>query len=259
MAPLSAAEIAAYIGAAAWVPQIVTWVYNKYITPNVMIIPEPQVELGFTTYGPIFNIRLALSVERKDAIIDGVKVLLRHENGEVHSLSWTGMRETFSEITDSAGNRQLIEKDQPAIAIKLSTLGLVEKFVRFHELEFHNKCRIALNDVIDHFNYLKKTKTDYRELLLESKLFFDMIELYKSCFWWKPGRYFINFDIHSPNKTTLQENKLSFFLSQHDTDSLRQNLDLLRDVHENLIKADLPDYQPKTVLWTWRNIVISHA
>lgn len=65
MADLGPAEIAAYIGAAAWAPQIGSWMYGWLVKPRVQILPERMVEVGFTTLGPIFNIRLALSASKK--------------------------------------------------------------------------------------------------------------------------------------------------------------------------------------------------
>jgi hypothetical protein len=44
MADLGPAEIAAYIGAAAWAPQIGSWMYGWLVKPRVQILPERMVE-----------------------------------------------------------------------------------------------------------------------------------------------------------------------------------------------------------------------
>lgn len=49
---MSSEEIVAYIGAAAWLPQIGSWIYNYYITPRVAVIPNRSIELGFTVSDP---------------------------------------------------------------------------------------------------------------------------------------------------------------------------------------------------------------
>ena len=41
----SPAEIAAYVGAAAWLPQIVALVYRATVRPKVTIVPEKQAEM----------------------------------------------------------------------------------------------------------------------------------------------------------------------------------------------------------------------
>lgn len=254
MANLTPTEIAAYVGAAAWAPQILTWIYRWFVKPVVEIVPEKSIELGFTTFGPIFNIRLALSAAKKDAIIDHIEVELRHEEGEVRNLKWTGMREIFSKIVDAAGNRQLVEKDQPAIALKVTTVLLTEKFVRFRDLSFHARHRPVLNTLVEHLNYLKKQAEDYRDMVIKSKQFFDIVEIYKTCFWWRPGEYTVNFKIKSRHNANLNAGTFKFSLTQHDTDALRQNLDLISIDYENTTKSDLPEFKPKPVAWNWRNI-----
>jgi hypothetical protein len=67
---MTAAELAAYIGAAAWLPQIVSWIYRALSRPVLTIIPEDRVELGFTPLGPIFNLQTALSASRHDIVIN---------------------------------------------------------------------------------------------------------------------------------------------------------------------------------------------
>ena len=252
------AEIAAYVGAAAWAPQIVSWMYRWLVKPRVQILPERLVEVGFTTLGPIFNIRLALSASKKDAIIDHLEVELRHGAGDSHVLSWAGLREMFSEIVDAAGNRQSIEKDQPAIALKVTTAVLLEKFVRFHDLGFHERRRPVLNALVEHLNYLKgQHHADYRDQVLESRQAYDLLELFKSSFFWKPGEYTVRFRIKSRDGAVLDTDAHRFTLVQRDTDALRLNLDLLKIGYENLVKSDLPDYKLKAVRWNWRDVPLT--
>jgi hypothetical protein len=140
---MTPAEIAAYIGAAAWLPQIATWAYRKFVQPAVTIVPDKYAEVGFTPFGPIFNVRMAFSTENKDLIVDGFELLLRHSDGDTRTLRWSGLSETFSEITDAAGNRQVVSRDQTPIALKIGTESLIEKFVRFQEPRYHEIDRPA--------------------------------------------------------------------------------------------------------------------
>jgi len=48
---MTPAEIAAYIGAAAWLPQIATLIYRYFVQPVVTIIPDKYAEVGFTSLG----------------------------------------------------------------------------------------------------------------------------------------------------------------------------------------------------------------
>ena len=249
-------EIAAYIGAAAWVPQIISWIYRWFINPEVSIVPERQVELGFTTYGPIFNIRLALSVNKKPTIIDTLEAIIDHEEGDSHHLTWTGMQETIGEISSFGGPRQFIQKDQPAIALKLTPDLLIERFVRFQDLTFQESHRILLNSVTAHLNYLKEKESDYRDKILESREVSDMVQLFKQKFWWKKGKYTFRFQISSSNNANLRNVKFAFDMAQSDVDSLRKNLDFVKTDFENAIKSDIQGYQFKPVPWNWSNIFV---
>src|SRR3989304_9497204 len=104
---MTPAEIAAYIGAAAWLPQIAAWIYRYFVQPAVTVVPDKYAEVGFTSFGPIFNMKMAFSADNKDLIIDGFELLIRHSDGASRTLRWSGLSETFSEITDAAGNRQV--------------------------------------------------------------------------------------------------------------------------------------------------------
>ncbi|HQU09324.1 MAG TPA: hypothetical protein PLV25_05120, partial [Opitutales bacterium] len=103
-------EIAAYIGAAAWLPQILAWIYRAVVKPKLRVVPNQMAEVGFTSFGPIFNVRIAFFVENRDLIIDGIDLVVRHEGGEERMFRWAGLGETFSEITDAAGNKQIVSK-----------------------------------------------------------------------------------------------------------------------------------------------------
>ena len=251
---ITGTEIAAYVGAAAWLPPIAYWIHGWLVKPVVQIVPERQIELGFTTFGPIFNVRVALSARRKDAVIDRMWIELRHEGGELRRLTWTGMRETFSEITDAAGNRQLVEKDQPAIALKVGTALLTEKFVRFQDLRFHKGLRPLRNALLDHLIYLKGQEADLPEAVMASRELHDVVEFYKSSFWWKPGRYTVQFGIESRERAGLQAQTLGAELTQHDVDALQHNLDLIAPGFENELRFPSTDLQLRILPWTWRYI-----
>jgi hypothetical protein len=249
------AEWAAYIGAAAWLPQIASFIYQRILTPKVQLIPERTLELGFTTYGPLFNLRFSLSSDRKDAIISNFEAELQHEGGEIHVLRWSGLRETFSEVLDSAGNRQqLIEKDQPAIALKLSTIVLMEKFVRFQDPIFHERQRPLVSQLVAHFSYLKGQTENYREETLKSREMHDLLEFYRQFYWWKAGRYSARFKIESPNRAQLVDREYAFHLGQADIDAMKANVDSMRAFYEDLTMSDLPNYVSKRPVWNWRNV-----
>ncbi len=58
---LNTTDIVAYLGAAAWLPQILNWIFIYFTKPAVTITPDKFASLGYTTFGSIFNLRLSRS------------------------------------------------------------------------------------------------------------------------------------------------------------------------------------------------------
>src|SRR5262249_43845015 len=255
-------EIAAYVGAAAWLPQIATWIFRYFVQPVVTIVPDRYAEVGFTTYGPIFNLRLAFSAEKKDLIIDGFELLLRHFDGDTRTLRWAGLSETFSEISDAAGRRQqVISRDQTPIALKIGTESLIEKFVRFQEPRYHETDRPVLSSLIAHFNYLKRSNEPaaYVAQTLSSKELFAVLEAREKSFWWKPGRYEVTLKLSSPKRFKVTHSQFQFELSSHDVDRLKQNIATVESELRDGISSNLPDYKYQPVNWNWANVDVRKA
>lgn len=250
-------EIAAYIGAAAWLPQIATWIYRSLTKPTVTLVPDKFAEVGFTSYGPIFNLRMMLSSENKSLVIDGFELVLRHSDGDVHTLRWSGLLETFSEITDSAGNRQVVSRDQTPIALKIGTESLSEKFIRFQEPRFHEIDRPATLDLVAHVNFLRQSSPDETiEKTLNSKELFSILENRKKAFWWKPGRYQIEARLSSTSKFNIANSKFCFDLTSVDIDRLKWNISTIENELRNIIQASVKDFKAMPINWNWANVDI---
>jgi len=250
-------EIAAYIGAAAWLPQIVTWVYRTITKPTVTVVPDKNAEVGFTSYGPIFNLRMMLSTENKGLIIDGFELILRHSDGDAHTLRWSGLLETFSEITDNAGNRQVVSRDQTPIALKIGTESLTEKFIRFQEPRFHETDRPATLELVAHFNFLKQSSpNEYVEQTLSSKELFSVLENRKKAFWWKPGGYEIEAKLSSTVKFKIINPKFYFDLTSIDIERLKQNIPTIDSDLKNIIQSNIQDFKASPINWNWANVDI---
>lgn len=244
-------EIVAYIGAAAWLPQIVFAIYKASIKPKVTIVPEKSVEIGYTTNGPIFNLRLAVSAAKKDTIIDHVGVSIQHQDGEVHDFTWAGMKETFSEIKDQSGNTQSIEREFSPIALVLNRLGLTERFFRFQDPIFHSESKALTRKATDHQAYLKSNNGDYHDDLLKSKELHEIFNFSKQYFYWKAGKYTVTFSVKSPNPIVFTETKYTFELNQHEIDDLVKNIEQIKIAASNFIKSDIEEFEPEEVTWKW--------
>jgi hypothetical protein len=229
---MTVAELAAYIGAAAWLPQIAAWTYRLFVRPKITIVPDRYAEVGFTSAGPIFNVRMAFASDRKDAIIDGFELVVRHADGDTRTFRWSGLREDFSEIRDAAGIRQgVISRDQNPIALKIGTESLVEKFVRFQEPRYHETDRPAFLTLLTQFNFLKRNDPEYVSKTLASKELFELLETRRTAFWWKAGRYDLTIKLSSPRKFRLTQSRFAYHLTSTDIDHLRQNIEALTTRH----------------------------
>lgn len=258
---MTPADIAAWVGAAAWLPQITSWLYRLFVKPIVTIVPATEAEVGFTRLGPIFNVRMAFSCDRKDAIIDGIELDFTHGDGEKRTFRWAGLAETFSEISDEAGNRSVVKRDESPIALKIGTQSLVEKFVRFQEPRFHETERQPSLNLLTHFNFLKQSGDgEWIAKVLASKGYHALGELKRKYFWWKPGEYQLLIRLSSPKKIALSHARFAFQLSELDVDHLRQNVQSIETDLSNLINSNLAEPPPRVdVNWNWANVTLRRA
>jgi len=200
---------------------------------------------------------MAFFVGSRDLIIDGLDLVIRHEDGEERVLRWAGLAETFSEITDSSGNKQIVGKDQTPIAIKVVTQSLLDKFVRFQEPRFHAADTLTTRALVSHFNFLKQKSPDgFVPQVLESKEYFSVVEQRQKWFWWKPGRYELTLKPSSSQKFKLSGATFAFELPEVDVDLLRRNVPLVDTDIRNIIRSNLPDTKPDQFTWQWANVTM---
>ena len=249
----STTEIVAYVGAAAWLPQVITWIYKAATRPTLAVLPDDRGEIGFTSYGPIFNVRLALAVDKKDVVLTKLGMKLVHENGEHRELSWRGMTETFSSIRDKSGIRQgVLEKDHPAIALKVNTTGLIVQDFKFREDRFQDHIDPVAESAVRHLEFLRSKGSSYRDEFLASEQFRDLVNTCKENFWWQAGKYRMTFVAESMHKPRLARDSFRFSLKKADADALRNNLELLDTYYECNLKLGLPGFDKQTPAFGWR-------
>lgn len=239
---MNSTEIVAYLGAMAWIPQVIKWIYKIFTKPLITVIPEKFISIGFTSWGPIFNLRLSINVDRKDTFVDFIGVKLVHEDGSTHFLEWAGMTEFFSEVKNDKGESQTIQRDVVPISIKLSTLSMIERHFRFLDASFTDANKIKLDELTEHQMHMKKNDPNYHDAFLKSKNFDDYLKFFREKFWWKAGKYTVSFVVRSPAKMKLLRNSFEFRLTQDNVDALKNNLDEIKIPIENYIKKGVPGF-----------------
>jgi hypothetical protein len=157
--------------------------------PKLKIVSAPTVEIGYSTFGPIVNLTAAISVECRDALIEKITLKATHEKGEERHLTWKWLNEKQHQIQSATGEMAEVSKNQPAVALKVSTLSLAEKIIGFQDLEFQAKAQALIATLVEHYNYLRGQSGNLIESLVKSKEFNQARDFFRSNMYWKEGRY----------------------------------------------------------------------
>lgn len=168
------------------------------------------------------------------------------------------MNEIFSEVittgVNSNGGNQIVQKDVSPIAIKVSSISLVEKFFRFQEKKYIYENRIKSNALIKSHNMAIKMKKEGKNV----DFFWGEWEDYKSFlrekFIWKPGKYTISFELRSPINFSYTQREYEFELTQADVETLNLNFSEMESIKYNM-ENEIENKQEtmKEINWVWIN------
>lgn len=244
----------AVLGALAWAPHLISMARDWFAKSKVRVITQRQVEIGFTTYGPIFNLRMAFAVENKDIVISELKIKLTHESGEERVFEWQGITQYLGKMTLPDAVAMPFEKEQSVLAIKLNQKDIEERFVRFQDPSFLFNQNEYLTKAVKKLSYLKaENKYDAESFLREPEMK-DMYGFNKQAFSWKQGKYKVAVEMQSPEKFDLVDNIKKFNLSPLDIENLEKNKDFLEQDYRRIIMGEVDK-----VVWQWCNPVLVKA
>lgn len=230
-------EWTAVIGAGAWIPHIIYFIYYRLSKPKLRFIPETTIEIGYSFFGPILNPTFAISSARKDALIEKIRVKTIHDvTKEEHEFVWQFLDERGFEGTSSKGETLQTRKSQSAIALKVGVVGLIEKKVLFNDVSFLPK-RIELeNSLYEQEDFLKRTRPqEYPGCVFQTKEYTDLNDFLKTSFYWKEGEYIFYLYVHETSSKRLHLEKYSFNLKRHDIDRLERNI----ETNQNFLKSSV--------------------
>jgi hypothetical protein len=249
-------DIIACLGATAWLPTI----YTRFTKPIITITPDKTALIGFTIFGPIFNLRLSINVDRKDTLIDFIGVEICHEDGSKHQFEWAGMTEFFSEVKNNKGENQTIQRDVVPIAIKLNTLSLIERYFKFQDTAFIKSEQIQGNKLLDVLQYMQNQDKNYHDDFLKSKEFEDYLKFIRGNFYLRAGNYLVKFYIRSPAAIKVIESNFKFQLTQDQVDSLKGNMaEVKKSIEVFIKKLDLPNFNGHVGNWKSINSTLTKA
>ena len=222
-------DIIAILGALAWFPQIISWVYNWMKKPKLTIYHDGEAEAGYIKNGNVFNLRFSFLAREKNALIDDIELLLVDKDGASHNLKWMWYSETFYELQGPAGNSTMA-KQQNAIAINVFKEVLVEKFIGFQSVSFLEKRKqlaYKLSTLIENQRINGDINID---IIRCSHEYNELIRLYKNSFLWKPGEYSAIAKVHIADTNDTIEHNFSFALSELEVDTLHKNIEFTKSI-----------------------------
>jgi hypothetical protein len=248
---MTAADIVAYIGAAAWAPQIVTWIYRAVSKPRLTIVSAGTVEVGFSMFGPIVNATLAISSERRDALIEKITLQITHEHGEKRLLVWRMLNENQQQIRDPQGNISSQYKNNPAVALKVSTLALTEKTIGFHDPNFESMERVRAAGIVEQFRHLEGIGGNAAALdqLLSSIEFERARREFESYMYWRAGEYEFSFSAQLAGVKNPHVQRFAVTFVEGDIETLRKNFELLTRYTRAILSTNAEDQ--KLITWNW--------
>ncbi len=241
-------KILAILGALAWLPQLISFIKEYFTKPVIKIIPDSQLEIGFTTYGPIINTTLAMLAEKRKALIDKIEIELTHENNDTQKFRWKWFEETLH-IVDLPEQSLPTRKNQTAIAINIPKDELIEKKIGFQQKSFQSDQKSLVQNTIEEAINLSKAGKEITELRA-SKNYNDLKGLYQNGFNWKVGTYTIKYKVYENSIKRPFEKVVSFKMTSLDINGLKTNIDKCSsEIDRNYIDSEI-EYQ----IWNWANI-----
>ena len=212
------------IGSLAWLPQIFQWIKEYFIKPKLTVVSGNQIEIGFTSFGPIINLSLAYLSENKKALIEKIELELVHENNDTQKFSWVWFEEVLYSMDLPDLQKISTKRHQNAIAIKIGVDELIEKKVGFQQntfkKEYDKLYKQLTEDAIEFYQIGRnsddlKLNTSYRNLH----------NLLTNSFNWKTGKYTAKITTHILTDNIRTHHEFVFSLNSLDIKLLHSNIE----------------------------------
>ena len=251
-------EIAALLGALAWLPYIIKIIKDYFTKAEIRVILPKYPEVGFTTLGNIFNTKIAFATKNKDIVISDIVIKVKHENGSEKYFSWQGITHRLAELVKDNTTSFPMEKSQSVLAIKLNPRDIEERFIRFQDNTFlQNKDEMQIKLIKKISNLHKSNKLSE---LSSADEFLDLLTFINQSFCWTQGKYELEFIIKSPEKFTLVDNKYNFELTPVDIENLENNKENIEKFIELIGKSTSnPEHKAEDLNWKWCYPVIQKS
>ncbi len=242
-------EILAIIGALSWLPHIIQIIVKLFTKSVLSIIPDNNIEIGFTTLGPIINLSISFLSEKKMSLIKKVELEIQHETMELQKFTWKWFEEILLEMDIPKTGSVPYKKNQKAIAILVNENGLTEKKIGFQKHDFLKENLSLIKKVFSDHITLKSNKRELSELKTYES-YNNLLNNIKNSFTWKVGNYQGKIKVYLPKNRYFEKN-IGFKISQVDLNSLVSNLDIAKNIIENTFIDNTKNVEQN---WAWVNL-----
>jgi hypothetical protein len=252
---MSPADIAAYIGAAAWLPQIGRWVLAAFTRPKLTVVCPSVMEVGYTQFGPIVNLRMFIRAERRDVLIQRITLTAVHERGESHLLTWKWLQENQSQLIVPGQDPLWFRKHDDAVALPIPNMTTALKFVGFRDDEFQSAVS-ELNPPLDEeIADLDKSPDRFADELGKSKAFIAARDYFRDSMYWKEGGYTMKITLYEASLPSPYQQTYKFKLSKKNIVDLRANADQFETAVRNRSRSSESGEDsappPAPLSWNW--------
>ncbi|WED27189.1 hypothetical protein L3V77_02840 [Vibrio sp. DW001] len=248
---MKALDWVAILGALAWTPHLFSFLKSYFTKPEVRVITAKAPEIGFSTLGTIFNMRVAFAVKHHDIVISNFNVRLVHESGEEKLFEWQNLKQPVMSAHTSDGSIPY-ERETTVLAIKLNQKEIDERFIQCREPSFLDN-KIAKEDVFVKKFAFEKDKEGFDIMnLLQGQEAKDVYGYIKQAFSWKTGKYKVIVELGSQEAIDLIDNEYEFSLTPIDIDEMEKNKQCIEQEYINLLVPKEHEAR-KDVVWNWRH------
>lgn len=249
---MSFIDIAAVVGALAWIPPIFVAVRGWLKKARIRVITQPTPEVGYTALGPILNLRVAITVEHKDIVITGVRLLVTHESGDSTTFSWRGIVQRMGTLTYPQVGAVPFEKELNVLAMKVSQKDVEERFIRFQDIRYLAR-KVELEDAsLKRMAYLRSAGSFEASSFLKSQEMTEVYAFIRQAFAWKPGAYRVRVELDSPDSFIVTGDEYCFALSPLQVQRLSANLQYVETFYANEVNPlPPPPEKIEPIPWGW--------
>jgi len=143
------------------------------------------------------------------------------------------------------------EKELNVLAMKVSLKDVEERFIRFQNPEFLNKKSEIEAISLKKLAYLRQTNSFEGEGFLKSQEMVDLYSLTRQSFSWKPGTYYLDIFLESPDEFTILDDQYSFILTPLQVQQLAGNLNFIESYYANEVIPPEESKEPKAINMSW--------